>query len=549
MERNGFNPSSFETSGDKPDVSTEKSKAKKKKSGEPINRQPETEKKVEKRESFADRFKAAIGEKVVEEKPEASKQAEQADEKPNTEADVESADIAEGNETANEVGAEVDGNTAETDITPEENREVNERLLEANVEQLKAEIAATDDEVEQAASQAAIEAITGLSLDKEAAELAPEELAALSPPEHNEAVFEDEDAPLPFEDEGDVPLGNAAGSGTGNGAGRLGGTPPAGATPPRPPRPPLPPIPGPRFPATNGNTLPSAPNIVPTKVPEYQPDYRENPNRTYLLVGGVVGYLIGRRRGRIKTEKRMNVVVKKLESQVEAKQQIINQQIEVAKQKARQEFWQKKAPPAEARNPINRTEGPTMAERRRPTVPAAEKPATAPLETGAKNYESRPEKLSRNIELRDEDIRRLSETITIGATNLRKIHEAKLITDGGLRRLVNEHLQGKDIRRGLAREFLTKELSYERDPHFRDIVPLEAVGKRPGAAGTSDQSVAGQVVTSAATQTAPVAPNKAARKPIRVKQKRSQVSTGVLTVLSIVALFLAAYAVWLGLMR
>jgi hypothetical protein len=111
-------------------------------------------------------------------------------------------------------------------------------------------------------------------------------------------------------------------------------------------------------------------------------------------------------------------------------------------------------------------------------------------------------------------------------------------------------LQGKDIRRGLAREFLTKELSYERDPRFRDIMPLEAKGQRAAASGPSNQSLLQPAALAGMSPaTAASSRSNGVRTAIPVKQKRSAVSTGLVTVLSFVALGLAVYAVWLGLMR
>jgi hypothetical protein len=374
-----------------------------------------------------------------------------------------------------------------------------------------------------------------------------------------EAEHDANNEPADFDDEQTVPLGKpktqspATGSTTsGNGGGR--GTPPAGPYQPAASGRPMPPAGGP---VRNFNQAPA----TPAQKQEYEPDYRVNPNATYLLVGGVVGYLIGRRRGRIKTEKRLGVVQRKLEKQVEAKQREINEKTETVQRLARKNYEQAKRTvetaerrptesafaerPVESLVPL-----PERPQTLREKSVAADHPETARVERvrpTAERQQGGPEK---GIELSDADIDRLSETIKIGATNLRKIHEAKLITDGGLRRLVNEHLQGKDIRRGLAREFLTKELSYERDPRFRDIVPLEAKGARSQGGSTADQSVT-QPASLTAPAFHPASPSHpaAVRKPIPVKQKRSSVSTGLVTVLSVVALALAAYAVWLGLMR
>lgn len=85
--------------------------------------------------------------------------------------------------------------------------------------------------------------------------------------------------------------------------------------PPAPPRPPVPPSGGgpsgsPSAPSgTNPNTSFSRPVVIEKSGNRHQ-------RGADLLVGGIVGYLIGRRRGRIKTEARLLPIQKSLEKQV-----------------------------------------------------------------------------------------------------------------------------------------------------------------------------------------------------------------------------------------
>lgn len=548
MAGEGLQLNNFESSVDKADDSKDKTKSKKKKSAEAAP-PPETDKK----ESFADRFKA-IGTQLFEDKPEKAAKKDKTEsttpDKPETPA---SENVAEHDE---ETSVETEPLTAEeteaASLTAEEIPEVDERLKAAKIEELQEAIDASDDEVEIAANQAAIDMLE----DMPAIDAGETDDKVEAAPEHQTVPFETADEPLPFEDEAAIPLaptapaasGGSRGGSTGGTSGGSSGSGRSGSLPPMPPLPapaPRPPLGPPNVPNFN---RPPAANVAPA---EYQPDYRVNPNRSYLLVGGIVGYLIGRRRGRIKTEKRMNVVVKKLEQQVEAKQRIIDRQVEVVKQRTRQEYWDNKATRREMPAAIKQPETKSQP-RRSESVPIA---ATQELRRDARTErkpvspERAAERTPTSVEMRDEDIVRLSETITVGATNLKKIYEAKLITDGGLRRLVSEHLQGKDLRRGLAREFLTKELSYERDPRFRDIVPVETKGPQRQAGSTAGQPVGQDLALSTAgTATEPTSnPTPAVPKSIPVKQARTSVSTGILTLLSFIALALAAYAVWLGL--
>lgn len=544
MEGTPYSPPNFEKSSEDLDDSEENSKSKKaRKSPEARRANPEIEQKdQEKRESIADRIKAALGEKVVEDSPEKPDTKEPVELKPDEEAEPASEAAVESEPDTEPNSPEDNAEIAE--IMPND-EEIDEQVKEANIERLQAEIAATDDEAEIAANEAAIDMLQELPADEltvEADEPDDEEADAESAPEHQDILFGDEDEPLPFEDEGDVPL-------TPTSSGGPGGKTPPPATPSSPPSPPVPARPTPSLPRFGGPGArqPAAANVMPTDTTEYQPDYRESPNRGYLLVGAVVGYLIGKRRGRIKTEKRMNVVVKKLEKQVEAKQRIIDAKVEAAKHKARQEYWESKGR-QQPEAPRPEMAVPSGMERTRPAVARPERFRAIP----ERRPEDRPvpaEQEAPVVELRDEDVRRISETIKVGETNLRKIYEARLVSPSGLRRIVAEHLQGKDIRRGLAREFLAKELSFERDPRFRDILPQELRGRSAGGAAAITNSIdlttpLQQPISEDSQPTnAPVT-----KIPVK-KQQRVSVSSGLLAALTLVALGLAAYAVILGLTR
>lgn len=557
MERNGFHPSSFETSGDKPDDSKETTKSKKKKSAESTEPAPENKKEV-----VADRTKSLLDKFLGDQKPEKPSHTEEDNEANASPRKTESDDQTE---TGSEVDAEQPA--AETEATEEydpsleeltaaEDADITRSLVEEKIAELEAE-EGDDETPEEAAGREA--ALTMLEqMRDEAAEYssARNQTDAENEPEAApETDVVAAEVPEELDDEQTIPLGKTT---------QLSGRPSGGSGPPPP---------FVRSVSSGDESLPSAsgaagtsrthrPPITTHEKTEYVPDYHENPNRTYLLVGGLVGYLLGRRRGRIKTEKRLAVVQRKLEKQVEAKQREIAEKTETVRKMARQNYEQRQQTRsfAESRSmerPAAKRSFENMesaASRRTSTVPetaastatAAEMAKAETPRRAAERHNPNPEK---SIELSDEDITRLSETITIGATNLRKIHEAKLITDGGLRRLVNEHLQGKDIRRGLAREFLTKELSYERDPHFRDIVPIETTNARAGARAGSVATAPNQPLALDTDHPTSV-PSAQSLAPIPApKARRSGVSTGVISVLSLVALALAAYAVWLGLTR
>lgn len=115
---------------------------------------------------------------------------------------------------------------------------------------------------------------------------------------------------------------------------------PVGPSPPTPPTPPVPPMPPPQAPnppgppgpplgglpmGPNFNAQPFSPNMaaVNPNINQLQNVMDRRHRARDLLVGGIVGYMIGRRRGRIRTEKKLLPVQEKLEKEVKQLHQSI----------------------------------------------------------------------------------------------------------------------------------------------------------------------------------------------------------------------------------
>jgi hypothetical protein len=107
----------------------------------------------------------------------------------------------------------------------------------------------------------------------------------------------------------------------------------------------------------NGNIVFTRPNVAPTPAAPTIEVIDNSRNRTgsALLLGAVVGYLIGRRRGRIKTEKRLQSVEKKLTRDVEAARQQVAEKESQIRRLAREKYQQSRQrlsyePPVASRN-------------------------------------------------------------------------------------------------------------------------------------------------------------------------------------------------------
>lgn len=526
MERDNFNRFSFESSEEKPD---DKKEEKKKKSATGLARliaREEAKAETEKQPETDDR--TMLQKLMGEAKPEQVEQSE----------------------TAGDEDEEVDDTPLDS-LSAEEVAAVAETYVENRSEQLAHEVIATEQTAEEAAEtqadQAFLEALQrrlteqGEDVDvDEAIEAAFENVASdiTTETEHDEAANELEPRapeasdPQEFNPDQPIPL---AGSGA--------------SQPPLPPRrgagPAMP------FGGGAGTAGRGTPNTAPKQYDDADVQrFERSAMGRGLLVGGVIGYLIGRRRGRIKTEKRLKTVQTKLEKQVTDVQQKLEQK-EIAIRKLAREHIA--AMPAAAERPatiVSRSAAPRTIER--------------PSNRGASGETAQP-RTSPDIAkeaidtLSKEELLAYSAQIKVGETSLRRVYEAQLIDEKGLRRLIREYQAGHDLRRALAREFMMKELKFERDPSLRDLLPPEAQPRNQAESrsSTDNGGVEGGTIAARANGSAGSAAESAARtatdptqsapaKPQSFKSSRQQnVSPAVLTALTLLTIGLAIYAVWL----
>lgn len=268
-----------------------------------------------------------------------------------------------------------------------------------------------------------------------------------------------------------------------------------------------------------------------------------------LIVGAVVGYLFGRRRGRIKTEKRLAPIQRKLEKQVQHLQTEMAVKETLIRQTVRQQRQAKERPGlGRARSyesPLNHP--PVRPERighvlvnasaRTENGPIVEAKVSTPS-GGEISAKKRSETMSRT------ELLALSEKVVVDGTTLRQIYETQLVSEKGLRRLMAEHLRGGNVSRALRRELIERQIDFERDPIMRD---KSHAGSADQAAKTVLTELLKQAGAPTEAQTQPlggaIQKNQAAARDARRQTKRRQqviMDTSLITFIVVLIVLITA---------
>lgn len=281
------------------------------------------------------------------------------------------------------------------------------------------------------------------------------------------------------------------------------------------------PLPGPNSHSTASSPYNTGPAVI-----------ERNPSRDagMFFAGAIIGYFIGRRRGRIKTEKRLKPIQKKLEKEVEdlgarisaREAQIRNQAEAIARHQEVSKKQQQTAKQAEhiahVRSIREKAEHTAKPE---PALPKAVAPEAAILsesladtiekpvpeasaateltslqqktefgqqQAARVNFSDKMPLQKINEQLTQREILDISQTIRIDNVSLSEMYHSQKINDNSLRVLVAEYLHGGNVKQVLQRELRQNQPSWQPEAGVPQTMETVSASEPPVAAGLASNS-------------------------------------------------------------
>lgn len=231
-----------------------------------------------------------------------------------------------------------------------------------------------------------------------------------------------------------------------------------------------------------------------------------------VLIGGILGYLLGRRRGRIKTERRLEPVKEKLEQEVIALREKIQDKEREVRELARSAAEEKKSV-KQRQELIERLQPKKIDKAVKAEADNTSLEEAMPLQAAESNHaetlHKRPETIGRMAVTVDTptpetlketprealqarrvehmaatELLAVAERIVVEGASVREMYEAGRLDPEGLRHVVAEYLRGGNVEKMVAREALGEERQHERQPE-RQPGPFVSTAKSSGVAQSS----------------------------------------------------------------
>ncbi len=219
------------------------------------------------------------------------------------------------------------------------------------------------------------------------------------------------------------------------------------------------------------------------------PEIDSRRNNNEFLIGGVLGYMVGRRGGRKRTERRLQPEINKLTSEVETtKLHLAGREAElrkIASEKIREyESSKREAAPSTTRKPVHEILRQTITAPENVTISshqAAEQKPKQPEVTSV------PETTIKKIEqYSTPELLQAAESMFVSGISVRSLYESNRIDRVGLVRVVQEGLRGNNITDVFEKVELGRERQRERAREFRHDDPGFVTNAQ--TLGTSDSS-------------------------------------------------------------